>query len=128
MFFKFLVEKRCSSCGKLDRSYAFTSPIKDSKEVHCLCSASKGFYYETAYWLRIIQSIALSAIFIILSSALIIVRSSGTLNIDNNSIIKSYRLSLNSKEHKKRLDKSLKVEFVGLSDQSIVKDFKTKSN
>ena len=128
MFFKFLVEKRCSSCGKLDRSYAFISCIKDSEDVHCLCSDSKGFYYETAFWLRIIQSIALSALFIILSSAIIIVRSSGTLNIDNNSIIKSYRLSLNSMEHEKLLDQSLKVEFVGLSDQLIVKDFKTKSN
>ena len=116
MFFKFLVEKRCSSCGKLDRSYAFTSPIKDSKEVHCLCSASKGFYYETAYWLRIIQSIALSAIFIILSSALIIVRSSDSLNLDTNTIIKSYQLSLNSVKYKNPIDKFLKVRFVSLSE------------
>ena len=116
MFFKFLVEKRCSNCGKLDRSVAFTTTIKDSREDRCLFSSPIGFYYVTAYWLRIMQSIALTAIFIILSSALIIVRSSDSLNLDTNTIIKSYQLSLNSVKYKNPIDKFLEVKFVSLSE------------
>ena len=93
MFFKFLLESRCTICNKLDRSQLNTNPVaKDNSfgELICTCREFEGFYFSSTKLLRIIQTIVLVVLFTVTVSTLFLVRNSFFLNTEISAIVSGY--------------------------------------